>query len=89
MVSILADEAPDALQLLLLLAGQRLQQLGLALLQHGAQGLEPLVKQLLLPPAVVLKERSKDKISSWESTHLLVPLPSKQAAQTGRKVPHP
>lgn len=76
MVSILADEAPDSLQLPLLLVGQRLQQLGLALLQHRAQGLEPLVQQLLLPPAVVLNEGSKDETSSWESTHPLVPLPT-------------
>lgn len=57
MVSVLADEAPDSLQLLLLLPGQRLQQLTLPLLQHCTQALKPLVQQLLLPPAVFLKNQ--------------------------------
>lgn len=43
MISILTDEAADALQLFLLLPGQRLQEFALTLLQHRAQGLEPLV----------------------------------------------
>lgn len=59
MVSVLADEAADALQLCFLLGRDALQQLLLALLQDPVEGIKAQPQVLLLPSAVLLWDGSR------------------------------